>query len=327
MLTGHKVNRIGEGGTMLVGPIARLIYLGLAVATAVAWCTEVGAQEDSGSLRAPGLYMKLDLEKHEYLVAEPIFLVTWLENMGGKTEDYRTRDLMDITVQDGQGRSLKMKGMLPPEEMSSAAISTRGSDPGRARSRGTLPPGEVTQKGGMNILYFFGEGQRGCVRFYLRPGVYSVTATKVCSDTARFVVKEPTEADDISAKELLIITSDSCLTPRFATYEKEYEFYENFVKRYPRCVYTPVALVSLLGLAETPPFVDQPERKQHFAEYLIANFPESGFAYRGLLALNASSVKSDDKAAVAAGIKSLKSRLLGADLRKRADELIGQLEK
>ncbi len=312
---------------MFTGAVIRLIHCGLTTAVAVAWCSLMGAQQGNVSLEAPGLCMRLDLEKHEYLVAEPIFLVTWLENMGAKTEYYGTQDLMDITVQDGQGRSLKMKGMLPPEEMSSAAISTRGSDPGRARSRGTLPPGEVTQKGEMNILYFFGEGQRGCVRFYLRPGVYSVTATKVCSDTARFVVKEPTEADDISAKELLIITSDSCLTPRFATYEKEYEFYENFVKRYPRCVYTPVALVSLLGLAETPPFADQPERKQHFAEYLIANFPESGFAYRGLLALNASSVKSDDRAAVAAGIRSLKPRLLGADLRNRADELMKQLEK
>lgn len=299
----------------MIGRTAPTLFFG-ALATAATMtvipldCALAGGNGTTES----ALHMRIELEKTQYLVAEPIFIVSWLENRGSATTRYRSRDMMNISVRDRHGESLRIKAILPIEVV---PTSTTGR---------SLAPGEETGKSALNILRFYGEGEGGC-GFYLKPGVYSVFCPHLSSDTVSLEVVEPIKEEDVSAKALLVFASDSCQSPSLDTYEKKYQFYEDFVRRYPSGTYTPVAIAALLGLSGTPPFVNKPELRQHLAECMVTGFPESGYSYLGLMALDPDMVKSQDKTTVVAGIRLLKSHLLTVELRSLADELLRRLER
>jgi hypothetical protein len=263
------------------------------------------------------------LDRSVYLVAEPIFLTVWLENIGTRIECYRTQEMWDLVIKDEDGQEYKFRGRQwevsqPPLESSADSLKPCHGD------FSELKPGQKSGASNRPLLDYYGEGQ--AVDHYLRPATYTITARCFKSDAITFSVVAPSTTDDSAAAAAMIQAIENAST-ELTPAEKRFQFFSDFVQRFPNSVYTPRALRSLLATstAETPLY--DAEKKQYFARYMITHFPESGFAYYALMDIDISAVGAGEKTEVAAGLRRLKAHIGAEDLRKRADELIRQLEK
>ncbi len=232
---------------------------------------------------------------------------------------------MDFAVFNQEGKSLRNRTATVEESLLRGGTSD-GFVPGIGGAHfQAIRMGESTWTA-QNLLDFFGEGQGGC-SYYLKSGLYSVTALGLPSDTLSFRVVEPRGSSDSSAMELVIRTADSCFSASFGTSELKFRFFKDFVDRFPNSVYTPWAVNHLLGVSTVDSPLYDASKRQYYIRYMISHFPESGFAWSALIALDPSMVGYEEKTQVAAGLRKWKAHLGAEDLRKRADELIRQLEK
>jgi len=281
----------------------------------------VDTEKEVGPLNERKLRVKYELEKGEYLVAEPIVLTVWLENYGTKTEYYRRKDVGEFDLYDKEANKLKFSGRVFAESrLHREFVSGVGNGYFKA-----VKPGESTEKQRMNILDSYGSGQGG-MDFYLVTGSYTATARHLLSDTSSFNVVSPKTTSDSAAMQLLIYAAENTYS-EVGSYEQTYQFYAAFVEKYPNSVYTPRALRQLLSVSsvETPGFDEV--RKQYYARYMITRFPESGFVWEALVDLNPAMVTVGEKASLVEGLQKAKASSPSESLQRLAEDLIGELEK
>jgi hypothetical protein len=249
-----------------------------------------------------------ELPKTEYLVAEPIFLTYWLENLGDKKEYYCREDVTQLEISDEQGRPLKYKGARIGEDRS-IAIDPRGS----------------TKRHSWNILDGYGEGQWG-FDLYVKPGTYTLAARGIRSDTVILRVVWPTAPEDSVAADELTRAIDNAFS-LLGTSNQQYQFFSAFVRKHPNSVYTPRALrrLLILPLSEIPMYSKAEE--QGYCIQLISKFPSSDFIHHALLRLDPTMIPQAQREYVLEGLKRCRASLWSDDLRSRVDELVTMLKK
>ncbi len=308
--------------------VLRWFYRAMAVVPALLSisCAATNTSQGVGPLSGRQLRERFRTDKKEYLVAEPIFVTQWLENTGSQTEYYHRKDLWDFALFDEHGTRMEFRGTIFEPELIRPYPK---SDYAPIVGFKPLNPGESTPKGTINLLNYYGNGgAKHGLDFYLRPGSYYIVATRLLSDTAKIDVVEPTTPEDKAAMQLLVDEADNFFGPQFGTPQLRFEYFSDFVDKYPNSVYTPCALSRILFMTDVDTTVSDYAKNQYYARYMITHFPQSGFAYRALFALDPANMNPQERSGIMQGLRILRSKLEPyEDLRKRADELIGKLEK
>jgi hypothetical protein len=288
-------------------------------------CAATNTAQEVGPLSHRQLRVRFQTDKKQYLVAEPIFVTQWLENAGGKTEYYHRKDLWDFALFDGYGARMEFRGTIFEPELFQPYPE---SDFAPMAGFKPLLAGEARQKWTFNLLDYYGDGgDRHGLDFYLRAGAYSVVAERLPSDTARFMIVEPTAPEDQSASQLLVDEADNFFSPRFGTAELQFQYFADSINRFPNSVYTPRAIARILFMTTVDTTVYDYAKNQYYLRYLVSHFPESGFANIGVRYLDPTLVPPDERAAIIQGLRRYKNHPGSPNLGKRVDDLIGTLEK
>jgi hypothetical protein len=178
------------------------------------------------------------------------------------------------------------------------------------------------------LLDYYGNGgDRHGLDFYLTADSYYVAAERLPSDTVRFVVVEPTKEEDKAAMQLLVDEADNFFSPRFGTAELQFQYFADFINKYPYSVYTPRAIARILFMTSVDTTIYDYAKNQYYLRYLVTHFPESGFANIGVRYIDISTVPPQEKPGLLEGLRRFKNYPGSPNLGKRVDDLIGQLEK
>jgi hypothetical protein len=312
-----------KGKTMLKRSYS-LLFCMLFLATAQISCAATNTAQEVGPLSLRKLRVKFQTDKKEYLVAEPIFLTLWLENTGNSTEYHHRKDLWDFALLDEQGRRLEFKGAIFEPELFRPYPE---SDFAPSAGFTALLPGKATRKGALDLLDYYGDGDRHGLDFYLRAGSYTILALRLPSDSVRIQIVEPTSPEDKSAMQQLVDEADNFFSSRFGTAELQFRFFADFVDKYPNSVYTPRAIARILFMTSVDTTIYDYAKNQYYLRYLVTHFPESGFADIGVRHLDPSAVPVAERRGLMDGLRRFKNHPGSPDLGKRVDELIGKLKK
>jgi hypothetical protein len=261
-----------------------------------------------------------ELEKDTFLTAEPIFVVILLENTGNEPECCLMQEAWNLGIEDASGASYPARTTDPSGD-SFEVDTTKPCPPGYW----TVLPGARPVTSSRNLLVYYGNG-RGPYGFYLPPGSYKLFSKWFPSDTILIHVVTPPDSKELEASRLLVSAADKQITdPRW--YSQAYQFYGDFVKKYPNSVYTPMALDQLLAIPPGQPPEYTKAEEQTYAQKMIRDFPTSRYFYYALLKLDLDYVKVEDRGVIMVGLQRGKVKLKAEDLRKRVDELVGKLKK
>lgn len=261
-------------------------------------------------LEQRGLYQHYELTKSEYLVAEPIYLYTWIENRSKQIQHYKVTDWLKFTVFNIDGSSLSLRcGWLhsSPDELPIINISADSS---------SSPYVD-------NVLNYFGKN-RSCVDNYLDPGKYFLCSDLMPSDTVEFTVVEPTQSTDKLVAERLIeyLSSDRLL--RLSGKEKV-AFYEQLLTDFPRNAYTPHLLCELIIKKSV---IEGSRENLEIRKYgldLLMNYRATPSTRQALFELTISDLPSSMRGAVRSRLTVLADTLIDGVSRENIDRLLKEL--
>jgi hypothetical protein len=240
------------------------------------------------------LYMHYWLDKSEYLTAEPIFFKSQLENTGSETTYFQTLDPSEEIREFQLLDSLKV-----PLKMSRGwgVVTMVGeSDTWQALEAHSMEPPY------WDYLFDHYGWQGSPMDFYLKPGTYYLTHSRVPADTVAFRVAPPKDSVLSAALDQFLRCADD--ESIYGHPDRLYDYYERLVSSYPSTVYTPRMLnnlISVYAVARRDSI-----KMQRSVVRMILDFPRSRFLLYSLRDIRPWEVPSAQRDSVAFSLRTFR---------------------
>jgi hypothetical protein len=282
---------------------------------AVSTCATVTQRSQIPPLRERNIRIRYQLPKSDYVVAEPILLRSWIENVGTQTEYFTQEETWRFRVVTSSGESVRLAMSWPEVSyIISDFVPERGDGQFHALKAKTTTRTYVD-----NVLDHYGKGN-GMFDFYLPPGSYMIFTAEGRSDTVSFTVREPElPVDQLIAQRLRAMMDSKTM---WLDLDSIHQVYSELAEIGRGSVYEPRLLFRLLVVNR-----DSLRMKHTYAFRLITEYPSSHFATRVLQDVQPSLLSEQQKHQLLLALPTLRANVSHPAVDAEIDSLEREVKK